>query len=96
MDHDPHFKKLIREFFADFLRLFFADWAAKFDLERVEWLDKRVQSDPPDGELHILDLVAPQLGQNRGKRATQFRAGSENRTSDIPGRAGYSEADRRS
>jgi hypothetical protein len=58
MEHDLRFKTLIREFFADFLRLFFADWAAKFDLERVEWLDKEVQSDPPDDSLHILDLVA--------------------------------------
>ena len=58
MDHDQHFKTLIREFFADFLLLFFADWAARFDLERVEWLDKEVQADPPDGSLHVLDLVA--------------------------------------
>jgi hypothetical protein len=58
MDHDPRFKTLIREFFADFLNLFFAEWAARFDLEHVEWLDKEVQADPPDDSLHILDLVA--------------------------------------
>ncbi len=34
MDHDQRFKTLIQEFFADFLRLFFADWAARFDLSK--------------------------------------------------------------
>lgn len=41
MDHDQRFKTLIREFFNDFLLLFFADWAARLDLSSVEWLDKR-------------------------------------------------------
>lgn len=58
MDHDQRFKELIRTFFADFLRLFFADWAARFDLGSAEWLDKEVLPDPPEGERHLLDLVA--------------------------------------
>jgi hypothetical protein len=57
-DHDQRFKELIREFFPDFLRLFFADWAARFDLSAVEWVEKELLPDPPDGERHILDLVA--------------------------------------
>ena len=57
-DHDQRFKAMIREFFADFLRLFFADWAARFDLNHVEWLDKEVLPDPPEGSRHLLDLVA--------------------------------------
>ncbi|MBO0699863.1 MAG: DUF4351 domain-containing protein [Zavarzinella sp.] len=57
-DHDQLMKALIREFFADFLRLFFADWAARFDLTHVEWLDKELLPDPPDGSRHLLDLVA--------------------------------------
>lgn len=57
-DHDQWFKALIREFFADFLRLFFAEWAARFDLSAVEWLDPEVLPDPPDGSRHLLDLVA--------------------------------------
>lgn len=57
-DHDQRFKGMIREFFADFLRLFFADWAARFDLDNVEWLDKEVLPDPPEGSRHLLDLVA--------------------------------------
>lgn len=58
MDHDQRFKTLIREFFADFLRLFFADWAARLDLDRVEWLDKELLPNPPEGSRHQLDLVA--------------------------------------
>lgn len=57
-DHDQLFKTLIREFFAEFLRLFFAVWATRFDLDHVEWLDQEVFPDPPDGSRHLLDLVA--------------------------------------
>ncbi len=57
-DHDQRFKNLIREFFADFLRLFFSVWAARFDLERVEWLDKEVFPDPPKGKRRVVDMVA--------------------------------------
>src|SRR4051794_36964780 len=57
-DHDQRFKNLIREFFAEFLLLFFADWAARFDCSQVEWLDKEVFADAPAGVRSILDLVA--------------------------------------
>src|SRR3954467_14654120 len=57
-DHDQRFKAMIREFFADFLRLFFADWAARFDLDHVEWLDKEVLPDPPEGSRPLPALVA--------------------------------------
>lgn len=57
-DHDQRFKALIREFFPDLIRLFFAEWAARFDLSAVEWLDKELTPDPPEGERHVLDLVA--------------------------------------
>ncbi len=57
-DHDQRFKELIREFFGDFLRLFFAEWAARLDTDKVEWLDKEVFPDPPDGARRVLDLVA--------------------------------------
>jgi hypothetical protein len=58
MDHDQRFKTLIREFFADFLRLFFAQWAERFDLNSVEWLDKELLPDPPEGSRHVLDLLS--------------------------------------
>jgi hypothetical protein len=34
-DHDQRFKSLLLEFFPDFLRLFFADWAGRFDFSEV-------------------------------------------------------------
>jgi hypothetical protein len=58
MGHDQRFKTVIREFFADFLRLFFAAWAARLDLRGVEWLDKEMFPGPPEGARHALDLVA--------------------------------------
>ena len=57
-DHDQRFKTLIQEFFADFLRLFFRPWAERFDCSAVEWLDKEVFPDPPEGSRRALDLVA--------------------------------------
>ncbi len=57
-DHDQLFKEVIREFFPDFLRLFFPEQAARFDLSRFAWLDKELFADPPDGPRHLLDLVA--------------------------------------
>jgi hypothetical protein len=56
--HDQLMKMLIREFFADFLRLFFAAWAARFDLEHVEWLYQEIFPNPPEGSRHVVDLVA--------------------------------------
>jgi len=57
-DHDQRFKALLREFFADFVHLFFDDWAKRFDLSEVEWLDKELHPEPSDGKRHVLDLVA--------------------------------------
>lgn len=57
-DHDQRFKTLIREFFAEFFRLFFPAWADRFDFGRVEWLDTQAFPDPPQGRRQSLDLVA--------------------------------------
>ena len=57
-DHDQRFKTVIREFFVEFLQLFFKDWAEDMDLTQLEWLDKEVFPDPPEGSRHALDLVA--------------------------------------
>ena len=57
-DHDQRFKNLIREFFAEFVSLFFAPWAERLDCTRVEWLDKELFADAPEGTRSILDLVA--------------------------------------
>jgi hypothetical protein len=57
MDHDQRFKTLIQVFFADFLLLFFRDWAERLDVTAVEWLDKEIFPDPPEGQRRVLDLV---------------------------------------
>jgi hypothetical protein len=57
-DHDQRFKSLIQEFFDDFLRLFFAPWAERFDTSSIEWLEQEVFPDPPEGPRRVLDLVA--------------------------------------
>ena len=36
--HDQRFKTLIRTFFVEFLRLFFAAWAERIDLNSLESL----------------------------------------------------------
>jgi hypothetical protein len=40
MEHDPRFKRLLQEFFAEFLMLFFPRQAARLDFRHIEWLDK--------------------------------------------------------
>jgi hypothetical protein len=57
MDHDQRFKKLIQTFFAEFLMLFFRPWAERLDATAVQWLDKEIFPDPPEGHRHVLDLV---------------------------------------
>src|SRR5438128_24046 len=57
MDHDQRFKTLIQTFFAWFLELFFKSWADRLDGDAVEWLDKEIFHDPPEGQRGALDLV---------------------------------------
>src|SRR5438132_1625675 len=57
-DHDQRFKVLLREFFAEFVDLFFPAWAGRFDLTRTDWLEQEVFPDPPRGERRSVDLVA--------------------------------------
>ena len=57
-DHDQRFKNLLQEFFAEFVQLFFPDWAERFDFAGLEWLNAEVFPDPPQGERRYLDLVA--------------------------------------
>ena len=57
-DHDQRFKNLLQEFFAEFVQLFFPDWAGRFDFAGLEWLNAEVFPDPPQGERRYLDLVA--------------------------------------
>jgi Domain of unknown function (DUF4351) len=57
-DHDQRFKTLLREFFAEFVQLFFPAWADRFDFSGVEWLDQEAFPDPPQGRRRVPDLVA--------------------------------------
>lgn len=57
VDHDQRFKEMLREFFPAFLALFFPAYARRFDFSQVEWWDKELLPNPPDGTRHILDLV---------------------------------------
>ena len=57
-DHDQRFKTLIKEFFPDFLRLFFPKYANRLVLDSVDWEPTELLPHPPDGSRHSLDLVA--------------------------------------
>jgi hypothetical protein len=58
LDHDQRFKALLHEFFAEFFQLFFSEWAGRFDFEAVEWLDKEVFLDPPQGQRNYFVVSA--------------------------------------
>lgn len=55
--HDQRFKTLLREFFIQFLTLFFPKRAANLDLASLQWLDKELLPDPPEGEVLEVDLL---------------------------------------
>ena len=75
-DHDQRFKTLIQEFFADFLALFFVEWAERLDCAAVEWLHQEVFPNPPEGTRRVLDLVGKLPtrqavpGQRSGEKAS--------------------------
>lgn len=56
--HDQRFKTLLREFFIEFLQLFFPARATRFDFTTLEWLDKELLTDPPEGDVLHVDLFA--------------------------------------
>jgi hypothetical protein len=66
-DHDQRWKTLLREFLEDFFRGFFPEWAELLDFSHVEWLDKEVFPDPPEGKRRVLDVVARLNLSDRGR-----------------------------
>ena len=56
-DHDQRLKVLIKEFFKAFFLCFFPKWAARFEFDEIDWLDKELFLAPPQGERRQLDLV---------------------------------------
>ena len=68
-DHDQRFKALIKEFFPDFLRLFFPKYANRLVLDSVDWEPTELLPPPPDGSRHSLDLVAKlKIRQGKGTK----------------------------
>jgi hypothetical protein len=57
-EHDQRFKTLLREFFIQFLLLFFPLRAARFDLTAIHWHETELILDPPQGDVLTVDLLA--------------------------------------
>lgn len=58
MDHDQLLKKVVKRFFDQFMEMFFAAWAAKFDCAAAEWSETELFTTAPAGDRFLLDLVA--------------------------------------
>ncbi len=58
VSHDQLFKDFLREFFREFLELFYPPIAARLDFARVTLLDKEFFTDLPQGDKRTADLVA--------------------------------------
>jgi hypothetical protein len=61
MPHDKLFKELLHAFFVEFLQLFFPEVAARLDFTRVEFLDRELFTDIPEGSRREADVVAQVL-----------------------------------
>jgi hypothetical protein len=57
-EHDQRWKVLFKEFFTEFLSVFYPTETAGLDLTPQEWLDKELFPDPLRGEAQYVDLVA--------------------------------------
>ncbi len=55
--HDQLFKQLLQAFFADFLRLFDPETAARLDLDTITFVNPEVFTDFPRGERRTADIV---------------------------------------
>ena len=71
-DHDQRFKTMIREFFREFMELFFPAYAALLEFDLVIWLDKELFVDPPRGDKRYLDLVARVPAKSPGASQDQI------------------------
>ena len=57
MAQDQLFKELLREFFREFIELFYPQVAERLDFDRVEFLDKEAFTDLPKGRRREADLL---------------------------------------
>ena len=46
-DHDQRLNVLLKEFFEAFFLAFFPDWAARFAITDIDWLDKECNRPVP-------------------------------------------------
>lgn len=69
-EHDQRFKVMLRAMFPEFMELFFPEKAAMLDLTKIDWLDKELFLDPPQGEKRELDLVAKVARKSTSQEAT--------------------------
>jgi hypothetical protein len=58
IDHDQLFKRLLREFFGEFVALFLPSVASYLDPTSIEFLDKELYTEKQPGEKRNADLVA--------------------------------------
>ena len=58
MSHDQRFKEFLREFFQDFLKLFYPDVEARLQFQDIEFPETEMFIDFPDGERREADVVA--------------------------------------
>jgi hypothetical protein len=58
MGHDQLFKRFFHEFLRDFLELFYPDVAARLNFTTLEFLDKELFTDFPEGSVREADVVA--------------------------------------
>jgi hypothetical protein len=58
VDHDQRFKEMLREFFREFIELFFPAWVERIEFESLEWMTQEVFPDPPQGDRYAIDLLA--------------------------------------
>ena len=58
MGHDQLFKRVFQEFLQDFLELFYPDVAALLDFAKLEFVDKELFTDFPEGSVREADVVA--------------------------------------
>ncbi len=58
VSHDQRFKEFLREFFQDFLKLFYPDVEARLQFQDIEFPETEMFIDFPDGERREADVVA--------------------------------------
>lgn len=58
MDHDQRMKSAVESFAEELVRFAVPEWYPRFGFAKVDWKDKEVLPDPPEGERRDIDLLA--------------------------------------